>query len=490
MLRRDRKSQALAEALRGAALPDESQARNKRDGSFLAVTLATTCLLKLFLAWHYRGFLSGDDFEIVATAARSAVGLHYAPWNIRSLAHPLILALPVQTLGAILGLGTPRWLTFLACLPTIAFSTLAIATLYTLARTAGYGQSASRAATLLYAFHWLPLTYGATQYPRPISTCLLLLASLLILRTHDDSWRPLVAGMLAGCAVTVRWSEGAFLPVLIVMCALTTKRLTHVFRVIAGWCISFVTLAGAFDVLTWGSPFASLRAFLAFHSDQAANGSHVRVWYWYWSMSLQWVGPILMLLVILSWNRPTSRLWLGVAVAFTGILSLSPLKELRYLQICIPFLCLSGAQGWWIMHRRSRAARSCAAVILACAVPVGVERTLHVLRRKSASAILASEYLANRRPRIHHVVLEQTWAYGEKLYLGNEVSISDLKPSHPVSARDLTAVIDQADAVALYTADIDDAVGRELGRYSFVAGPTFASEASPAVTVFLRSKGP
>ncbi|MDQ2978146.1 MAG: hypothetical protein M3R62_02925, partial [Acidobacteriota bacterium] len=141
---------------------------------FLPGLLASTAAFKLALAWIYPGFLSGDDFEIVATAAKYAIGLDYAPSDIRSLFHPLVMAWPAVRLGVLAGLLGPRWLTFLACLPTVFFSTLGIWLLYRLARALSWSEAASRVAAFLFAVHWLPLTYGATQYPRPISTCLLL----------------------------------------------------------------------------------------------------------------------------------------------------------------------------------------------------------------------------------------------------------------------------------------------------------------------------
>jgi hypothetical protein len=456
---------------------------------FLALTLTSTALLKLFLAWRYRGFLSGDDLEIVLTAARSAVGRSYEPWTIRSLVHPLLLALPVQKAGVLLGLASPRWLAFLACVPTVAFSTCAIAVLYQIARAANLSERASRAATFLFAVHWLPLTYGSTQYPRPISTCLLLLACLLILRTHERAGSAFLAGLLVAAAFAVRWSEGAFLLPLLVFSAVKTRRARQMVALLAGFGVGVVLLVGVFDAVTWGSPFASLRAFLAFHSDPS-NGSRLRAWYWYGSMILHWVGPVLLLLAILGWNEPKSRLWTAIAVAFAAILSLPRLKELRYLQACIPFLCISGALGWERLRGMGRTGRWASIAVLVCMVPIGLERTLHVLRQKSASAILAAEYLASVTPPIRSVALEQQWAFGDSLYLGNGVAITDVRPSRPLNLDALTAGMARAEAVAVYLEDLNDATRRELGRGGFSSGPTFSSESSPTVAVFVRGHEP
>ena len=255
----------------------------------------------------------------MAAAARWSAGLRYTPWNIRSLVHPLLLVYPVQKAGELLGLTGPRGLTVLACLPTIAFSTVAILVLYRVARTSGLGERTSAIAAFLYAFHWMPLTYGSTPYPRPISTCLLLLAFLLLQRDPGRAAPAFAAGLLAAGAFAVRWSEGAFLIVLAGYAAATSRRPRAVLALLAGACTGALALVGGFDALTRGSAFESLRAFLEFHRDQAANGSHVRAWFWYGSMLPQWVGPLLIVLLILAWPRAESRVWMAIAAAFAVI---------------------------------------------------------------------------------------------------------------------------------------------------------------------------
>ncbi|MEP6994700.1 MAG: hypothetical protein ABI968_09285 [Acidobacteriota bacterium] len=125
--------------------------------------------------------------------------------------HPLALAWPPVTLGVLCGKSGPRWLSFLAATPTIACSTLGIWVLYRLARAMSWSPAAARAAAFLFAFHWLPLGFGATQFPRPISTCLLLGAFLLLARCEGSIVRAVGAGALAAAATCVRWSEAVML---------------------------------------------------------------------------------------------------------------------------------------------------------------------------------------------------------------------------------------------------------------------------------------
>lgn len=447
----------------------------------------SSAALRLFFAWRYPGFLNGDDLEIVAAAARWSAGLRYTPWSIRSLVHPLLLVFPVQKTGALLGLTGPRGLTVLACLPTIAFSTAAILVLHRVARASGLGETTSGVAAFLYAFHWMPLTYGSTPYPRPISTCLLLLALLVLQRAPGRAAPAFAAGLLAAGAFAVRWSEGAFLVVLAVYAAATSRRPRAVLALLAGGFTGALALVGGFDALTRGSAFESLRAFLEFHRDQTANGSHVRAWFWYGSMLLQWAGPVLIVLLILAWPKPGSRVWIAIAASFAVILSFSGLKELRYLQVCIPFLCVAGAIGWERLRAMNRAGDRAAGAVLVLAAALGLARTVQVLRSKSASAIQAAEYLASL-PGSRSVVLEQEWAYGDRLYLGNDISIADVRPSRPLRTGVVAPLLGDADAAAFYERDVSEGLRRELGHRGFRPGPTFSSEASEPVWVFLRRR--
>lgn len=102
---------------------------------FLPALLGSTGLLKLFFAWRFPAFLTGDDLEVVETAAKYAVGLDYQPWVLRSLFHPLLLAFPFVKAGALAGVLDPRGITVLAAVPTILFSTVAVALVFELARS-------------------------------------------------------------------------------------------------------------------------------------------------------------------------------------------------------------------------------------------------------------------------------------------------------------------------------------------------------------------
>ena len=163
------------------------------------------------LAWRFDGYGTGDDLEIVETAAKYAAGLDYQPWSLRCLFHPLVLTWPFLRAGVLAGVTDPSVLSWLGTIPTALFSTLGIFLVYRLALAWRWPPETALAAAFLYAVHWLPFGCGATLFPRPISTAFLLGAFLLASRAPASAARAALAGALVAAAFAVRWSEGAAL---------------------------------------------------------------------------------------------------------------------------------------------------------------------------------------------------------------------------------------------------------------------------------------
>lgn len=346
-------------------------------------------------------------------------------------------------------------------------------------------------AAFLFAFHWLALAYGAAPFPRPISGCLLLGAFWLVARqTADPAPGLILAGLLAGAAFAVRWSEGTMLLPLLAYCVWRRHGLRPGALVLCGFLLGVVLFVGIFDALTWGRPFASLLEFSRFLRDPSFGGFAPRPGLWYAAMALQWAGPALLLLAVASCKDRRAAPPLSIALSFALLLSFSPLKEMRYLQICIPFLALAAALGWERLRGGSIVSRTIAAAALALSLPLGVERTLHLLRHKSQSAVEAAALLARVQPPARVVALEQAWAYGEKLYLGNAVTIRDVRPQRPLSAGVVRSAAEGADAACLYRSDVREDTVRELARLGLRDCATLRRDASPAVALYLTANRP
>ena len=453
---------------------------------FWALLLGSVLAIKLVLAWRFHGFLTGDDLEVLQTAGRYAWGLDYGPWDLRCLFHPLTFVWPLLKAAHAFGVRDPAVLSWLGTIPTAVVSTVGAVLVHSLARAWGLSEAASRAAAFFYAFHWLPLGYGATHFPRPISAVLLLGAFVLVSRRDRAPWADVVAGMLAAAAFAVRWSEGVALIMLLAYAWFESRDPRRLARVCVGFAIGAAALVGLFDYATWGTPFASLREYLRLLAagTPPASPSTDQPLLWYFATPLRWAGPLALLLGLLGWPDPRGRRALLLFGGTALLLSLFPYKAWRYLQSAIPFLALAAGVGWERLRQRSRAGRWMAAAALVLAVPVGLERAITLLRDKSQSAIAAARYIAARSPAPRVVALEQDWAFGGRLYLGNGPRIRDIPVSRPLSVDAVRRAGSGADAVAIYAKDSSSEVRAALEEMGFREEFRSRRDASREVVVY------
>src|SRR6266851_7152245 len=200
----------------------------------LIAIIAAVILIQVYLAIRFFGFLTGDDVEVLLEASRRATGLDYQPWDVRNLFVPDVVVAPFVFLGGLRA----------AVIPFIALSAITIWLVYRLALQWSGHERAAIAASLLFAFHWIPLGFGSTVYPRNLAMACIVAAALIVDRF------PFAAGALAGLAFADRFSEIIFLiPLLII----AKQR----WRVIAGAIATITIAVGIYDWITYGSPFSS-----------------------------------------------------------------------------------------------------------------------------------------------------------------------------------------------------------------------------------------
>lgn len=454
---------------------------------FWSLLLGSVFAGKLVLAWRFPAYLTGDDLEVLQTAGKYAWGLDYQPWGLRCLFHPLAFVWPVLKAAHALGVREPSLLSWIATLPTAALSTAGAPLVHALARRWGVTEAGSRAAAFLYAFHWLPLGYGATHFPRPISAVLLLAAFVLLSGRERRSSLDALAGALAAAAFAVRWSEGVVVLVLLAYDWFQSRDVRRWGSVLAGFLLGAAVFVGAFDYATWGSPFASLREYLALlrAGDPPASPSTDQGGLWYLATPLRWAGPLALLLAFAGWRDARCRRALAVFGGIVLLMSLFRYKAWRYLQSAIPFLALAAAVGWERLRHRSEAGRILATLALILAVPIGIERAITLLRDKSQSAIAAVRYIAALRPPVRIVAFEQAWAFGERVYLGNAPRIRDIPVARPLAVDAVRRAAAGADAVAIYAKDSSDEITQALEGLGFRLGARFKRDTSREVVVYL-----
>lgn len=389
--------------------------------------------------------------EVLEEAFRRAKGLAFTPWDVRNLFVPDVLVAPFVRIG---GLNA-------AVIPFIALGALTIWMVYRLAWRWSGDATAALAAAALFAFHWIPLGFASTVYPRNLAAACIVAAALLADRA------PFAAGGLTGIAFADRFSEIVYLIPLLI---LGKKRM----RILFGTIVVSTIVVGVYDWITWGSPFSSLIKFAHLTlvaPDFASRVKYQPLW-WYLLNVARWCAPTLLPLL---WVGRKSIRWSWLVVPLLAF-SLVRHKELRYLQGMIPFLAIAGGIGFAILLRKRRAA----AVAL---LGISLLWDLHGLRylaHKSMPAVMAARVMA-ADPHIHTIALSQPWAYGDRLFLG-EKNLRDIG----APPRDLAAFAG-ADAVALYETDLDhpDLVAA-LHAHGFIAWRTFRDGPARAVVVYVR----
>jgi hypothetical protein len=460
----------------------------------LAAVIVAAAAAQLWLAHRYFGFLTGDEVEVLAEAFRCARGFPFAPWNIRNLVVPDLVVAPAVWAASRLGVADPRRLIEAAALPFIAFSALTTWCVWRLAlRWSGGDRIAALTAATLAAFHWIPLGFGSTPYPRNLAMLCVVAAALVV-----ERW-PFAAGALCGFAAADRFSEIVFLVPLLLLAVIPSLRrrralteggqtagealastegvssLRSMAMILLGAALAVALTIGLYDQLTWGAPFASAIRFARLTVVEPDFASRVKVQppWWYLANLPRWLSP---LLLVPLWLARRHRGWWLVIVPLAAY-SIVRHKELRYLEAVIPFVMILAAIGLARMPRRW------AAAIVAISLAWNLAG-LRYFARKSMPAVEAAEALG-RDPAVGNVALSQLWAFGDRLYLGGRMAVRDVG-SPP---RDLARALSGCDAAALWETDLDDpSVIATLHANGFVPWRTYRDGAARAVVVF--RKGP
>ncbi len=425
--------------------------------------------------------------EVLEAAFRRAVGLAYTPWQARDLFLPEVVVAPFVGLGRLVGVRGTFGLVLCATAPFILLASVNVVLVYAIARRWLSDTWAARWVAALYAFHWLPLSFGSTPYPRTASTTLVLAATLAL-----SLGGGLVAGGAAGAAIglafAVRHSEGMYLlPVLVIAAAAGSGRgrpWRRVLAVLGGFAAAAALAVGLYDLVTWGRPFASFVEVFRFTviEGRSTSALAVKPATFYLARILFWVPlPLVPALFYAARVRAVRPAWTFLAVPLL-VLSLIQFKQLRYLQGAVPFLVILGTAGFLAMRRRVRpwVVNALAALSLVAGV-LGVRE----LRGKSMAAVTAARAIATE-PGVRAVALSQAWAYGDRLYFGNRIDVRDL-PTPPTAA-DLESAARSADRIAVYLLDLqgDPALAAALARRGFRESRTFAWGESESVVVFSR----
>jgi hypothetical protein len=511
----------------------------------LAAIIAAVAIAQLWLAHRYYGFMTGDDVEVLSEAFRRARGLDFHPWDIRNLFVPDVVVAPVVWIASKPRISNTRTLIFVSALPFIALTAITILLVYRLTLRWCADERAALVASLLFAMHWIPLGFGSTVYPRTLAAACVVGAALIVDRwpivagaliglAFADRFSEIIflapvllmftkhrqeclchiepsqessihtkpsqessvhiepsqecsaqAGRSQESSAHVGRSQESSAhfgpsqecPIHApngVAQTLLSVRWMQALKVILGTTVAIIFTVGIYDWLTWGAPFSSFIKFshLTLVAPDFASRVKYQAPWWYIANLVRWYSPLL--LPLLWYARRSRAIWFLIIplLAFSVVRH----KELRYLQVMIPFLAIAAAIGFASMYRSHRR-------IAIALVAISLVWDLHGLRyfaRKSQPAVEAAEWLG-ANPRVYSIAASQLWAFGDKLFLGDKMAMSDVG-TPPEKLPEVTA-----DAVALYETDLDVPSRVEALRANgYAPVRTFRDDPARAVVVFMK----
>jgi GPI mannosyltransferase 3 len=309
-----------------------------------AVLLAASAAVQAWAVRDTQGLTWPDEiYQSLEQAHRLVYGYGFVPWEFqegaRSWAWPGALAgvLSLLQWAGVDGAQVPVLAGRSAC---VVLSLASLALTMRLAAAIG-GPGAALAAGLLSSTFPLSLLYASRCLSEVASAPFLAAAALW-------TWKPpsprrlALAGLCGGAACLLRYQNGIALLGLIAILG-WRSRWRDVRGFLAG-AVPVLLAGGALDGVTWGSPFRSVVANLAFNmSHPAAFGAQGALFYA--ETLLRSTGPCLLLIaagVLASFRRAPA---LGLAVVLYGVCHTAvPHKEIRFLLPMVPWsMALAGA---------------------------------------------------------------------------------------------------------------------------------------------------
>lgn len=447
---------------------------------FLAASLG----VRLALAARFFGFLTGDDVEILETGLRWVLHLPYVPWEIRNTLLPALLVAPMGGLGKGVGLDSPLLLAWLSTVPFALLSTLNIYLVFRVVLRLGGDRLAAALSSVLLCIHWVAIGYGSTVYPRTPATTCILIAALWAASASSRASSRLGAGAMVALAFAFRYSEVIFLVPLVLLASWEgnrRQRLRRALEVGVGFAVGTLFLVGLADLLEWGAPFASLKAFFEYTLVEHRASAYVvsQPFYWYLWRAHRWIPPAAVAGVWFLRRVRVAPPFAAFVVIPLVALSLVHHKELRYLQGILPFACAIGGLGlagiWRAGWRK--------VVVALLAVTVGWSAiNLRFLEKKSMAAVEAALYLASAEVRHNRIAMQQPWAFGDRLILSATVGVRELPMD--LRAQDIGRAAADVDAVALYSDLITTDIADALGKSGFCPERRFAWGRSREVSIY------
>lgn len=338
-------------------------------GIWARPSLRTIVLIGLFLrvlaSVNSPGYLMHDDhFLVIETGASWAVDEDYnnwMPWSQRArgietpvphqanLAYPGVVSGYFRACNAV-GWSDPSGQMLLLRLLHGVYSLLIVVLGYRIAHRLGGERPARWTGLALAAFGLFPLL-GVRQLVELVCIPPMMWAAWTVLRTDKPTWKTWVlAGVGIGLATALRYQCGVFgLGWVLALFMHERKWQQAVLNsAILGTSALMVFALGQLqDVFIWGEPFAQLRAYIDYNTQNA--GAYPQgFWHQYFWVVLGLLIPPFSLAWVFGTVREAKRLALLVfpPLAFFAFHSYFPNKQERFILPAVPFIVTAGSIGW------------------------------------------------------------------------------------------------------------------------------------------------
>lgn len=314
------------------------------------IIIGISLVIKIFNAYHYYGFFSGDDVEVHEMTFAHLFDWDTKAWNLRSPFFPMVFIFPLQAALYALGVYDPFYLIFAGRMIIVLFSLVNLYLVFIIASRLFKSKSVGLLSLLFFALNKLHTTMGSSELPRTVASTFILLSFWFLLSEKNQRiFLPLASVSLA-IGASIRFGEAVFVvPAFIYL--VFHKRLRQAVLLAVFFLTSFAVINFISDQLYWGQPFFSLKNIVDYTIVKGQSTRGYQSFLYYLIGLGLWTNYFSFGLMLLSLRQNLNKIWIWVAAPIL-ILSFLPHKEPRYLLPLIPFFCIMvGLSTWTLLEK-------------------------------------------------------------------------------------------------------------------------------------------
>ncbi|MBK6848484.1 MAG: hypothetical protein IPG96_13475 [Proteobacteria bacterium] len=340
-----------AAAPRSPATPEAADTASSTHGWLLLAALP----LALLATTNHSVFWPDEIFQTLEPAHRVAFGYGFVSWEFTDGARSWLFPGVIGGLwrGAA-ALGLSQAATLLACTKLLLAACTLVALSFALRLAALWAGPRAAWLTGLLALAFPPLLFFGWRTLTEVPSAALLSAGAWFAAPRDAgrpdgaARRALLAGLLTGLAVFLRFQNGLFVVGLLAW-LVAQRRGRDALRFGGGALLVAALAGGLLDWLSWGAPFHAFRRYLAynlFEGHAAAYGVSPASFY---LSTLRSSAGLPLALAALAGvggallTRARGPAW--VVAGFVAVHSLVPHKELRFIYPVLPLVPALAAVG-------------------------------------------------------------------------------------------------------------------------------------------------